>query len=104
MKYTLPAPKKVKKRGMNGQPQIVEEDDLSWLRRVRLPANNELIDSLEVGETATITLQGKIVALEMRDREGQSAKGEVEINVTSIETEGSKENDNVYTQMAKEED
>ena len=100
MKYTLPIPKKVKRTGKDNIPQIVEEDDLRWMRRVRLPANSELINSLSVNDKATIILVGKIVGLEMREREDQSPRGEIEINVDSIETQGS--SDNVFTQMAND--
>jgi len=101
MKYTLPAPKKVNRKTEKGLISV-EEDDLRWMRQVRLPANKELIDSLNVGETATIILTGKVIGLEMRERESKSPKGEIELSVNVIETEGEKKN--VFTEMAKEEE
>lgn len=78
-KYTVPKPKKNSNTHVEGVP--FQE------RRPRIhniPANDEIIKLLNVGEGAEVILQGKIVAVESRDNEhsdGPKASFDLEVHV-----------------------
>ena len=82
--FKLPKPKK------NSSKDSVETapvglDDY-YTRSVYLPADNKVLGAVEVGETATITLKGKVVTKVQRSEGPEKSEFTLEITSVAVET------------------
>lgn len=71
-KYVLPKPTKDEKE--------IEMSDMFYPRYVHLPANKSIINALEIGDGAEITLKGVVKKLSAREK-----SADFEIELRSIE-------------------
>jgi len=95
-KYNLPAlPKKKEPKGID-VPAMVYPDEYD--RSVRIPITKEMIEAMTVGETVEIVLIGKVKGLESRDVEKGKNRAEVNLEITSVETEETNE----FTKLAED--
>lgn len=76
-KYVLPKPKKDDSEDM----PVVPDD---YARTIYIPSNKAIIDALEMGKVAEVTLKGKVVGLEAREGEDYSSH-EFRLKLTSVE-------------------
>ena len=65
-KFTIPMPEK-----MEGE-DLGNSLDYPGARSVFLPANQEILDSLELGQEVEVQLIGRVKSLEQREREGEA--------------------------------
>lgn len=67
-KYQLPA--RTERNDDAGQPVAsIGGSSLDWQRKITVPANKEIIDALEVGESATVQITGTIISLSSSERD-----------------------------------
>lgn len=79
---------------------IAVEPDYEWLRRVRLPANEAIVNELSVGEDVEVVLKGTVLALSYRDSEKRK-EGDLELDVAMIVT---KKAGNEFSELAEDDD
>lgn len=91
-KYILPPPGKEKEK-----PVPVETYD-EWRRRVTIPVNKEILEALEVGASATVTLTSKVVGLSDNEREGEQSNRSVDLLIKSVEVPST----NVFEQLSED--
>lgn len=64
-KFELPALKKPKK---SGGAEVASSPDMDrWQRQTTIPVNKEILDALDVGDSITVTLEGKVTELTKRE-------------------------------------
>ena len=91
-KFTVPKPKKVK-----GGVEVAFEPSRP---NVFLPANSEILEELEIGDSITVTITGKVIGLEARERtDGEDFK-EFSLELKSVETDSKNE----FEKMADDDD
>jgi hypothetical protein len=78
MIYNIPAPKKEKRI------QSESVSGYSYVPNIYLPASREMVNSLEVGKTISITITGEVKGLEARESESGGSKNEIRIEPRSI--------------------
>lgn len=96
--FTLPALKRPKHE--NGL--VVDEpyDPLvndSWYRKVRIPVNKAILDTLKVGSNTKVLLTGKVVALESKQTEGKAERQELELELIAVSVP---EGENEFSELA----
>lgn len=89
-KYTIPKQKKT--NGSTHEEVAVAVDSAP---RAYLPANKEIIDSLEVGKSTKIVLEGKIISFSMSKKESS-----FDVEVTSVEVYGK----NTFEELSREDE
>lgn len=83
-KYKLPPLKKPKSKEAKEMAGCDNYYDDEWRRKIRLPANNEILEALTIDEEVTVTLRGKVCELQSRESDNQS-KIEFEVIVSEVE-------------------
>ena len=92
--YKIPKPKKVEESDVLTSPFMGRPS-------VYLPANSEIIESLEIGQEIEVMVKGKVVGLESRKREGEPEDfNEFNIELTSVEAYS----ENEFEKMSRDED
>lgn len=85
-KFELPPLKESKENTLEAVPENydpITED--RWYRQVRLPANAEIIDALEVGGMVELKLKGTVTMLESLQEARGKDRQELEIELSSVE-------------------
>lgn len=100
-KFILP---ELKSEG--GNVPMVEDSEYdpltedAWYRKVRIPASKEIIDALNVGDTATVKLRGIIKTLESTEKAEGKERQEFELSISSVEAYS----ENEYSELLDEDD
>lgn len=92
--FTLPKAKKQK--AAKASLAIDDNYDLRWRRRVRFPANKDIIADMSVGDEVSVIVTGKVVEVSSQDSE-TSTQANFEIDVDKI---GLDEKDNAFAELA----
>ena len=82
-KYKLPALKKSK-----DSLEVDRYDELtefSWARKINLPVNKEIVDSLKIGDKAEVTLDCVVKGLESRENENKTSRYNLEVELVAVE-------------------
>jgi len=85
-KYVLPKPKK-KKNGKSGPVVGTEssDDDLVWRRRLdSIPADQEILDELEVGDKYEMLITGTVTGLDMHKRDDGDTRRSFDFDMDSV--------------------
>ena len=82
--YTLP---KRTKNPKQNYPSVV--DDSEWRRRVTVPVNKAIIDSVMAGKTVDVHLVGKVIGTQYSERDGVTS-GTVEVDIDTVAIYGAK--------------
>jgi len=91
-KYTVPKPKK----GKEGS-EVVGLDN--YVPELYFPANKEMLDELEIGDTVEVRVVGKVIGLEAREGES-NASHEFRVALKSVETYG----ENEFEKLSRDDD
>ena len=83
---TYALPKRTKKVEKN-YPSAV--DDTEWRRRVTVPVNKAIIDSVLAGKTVDVHLVGKVIGTQYSERDGVTS-GTVEVDIDAVSIYGAK--------------
>lgn len=86
-KYVAPKPKKA-----NHQAEPMVHSDQEWRRRISIPVNREILDSVKVGDTVTLEVAGKVVSTSAREEDGTSCC-ELSLQMQSVATDHDDPND-----------
>jgi hypothetical protein len=82
-KYNLPKPKPQKK---SKGDECVPCEDTEWKRKIHgIPANKEILESLEAGGDYVVVLHGRVEALSSRERVGDKPHRDFDISISSVE-------------------
>lgn len=81
-KHTFP-PLKKKKSTKVGQA-VAPYDDDEWRRRVSLPVNDKILDTIEVGDMITLTIKAKVLG-KSENTDHQKSRCDLSIEIASIE-------------------
>lgn len=63
---TFVLPEIKKKKSDKDSPVALSSDD-SYRRQITIPVNKEILDALDVGDSVTVTLEGKVTELTKRE-------------------------------------
>jgi len=88
-KYTLPKTSP-SEEGIVSQPYAV----------LYIPANKEIIESLELDEPVEVKLRGRVKSLENRESNTDADRYEFQIEIQEVDAYG--ENENEFAKMARE--
>jgi hypothetical protein len=81
-RYVLPKPSKKQDENTLGAMPV---EDSSWRRRINVPANKAITDSLKTDEIVRITLVGRVKSIESRSSTEGGDSGSVELDTDSVE-------------------
>lgn len=90
-KYVLPKPSKANKAG----DSAVESSRGSHPKTVYLPANKKILDSLDIGNSYKVVLEGKLVSLSASETESS-----FDVELKSVEVYGK----NSFEELSREDD
>ena len=91
LSYTLP-PEKAEKEPMEIP---ATRDDYTypdeWARRITIPVNSEILQSLSVGGDVEVTLRGKVEELSENQSASDAGRTSMTISITSVDAESESE-------------
>lgn len=94
--YTLP---KIKKSGASKpEPEIEYSYPDEYDRKVHIPANKDILGSLEIGKVVTVELTGKVTEVTQEERESGRGRQCFTIQVEKVEAP----EDNEFEELAEE--
>lgn len=81
-KYTLPAEKKNKNKRKAGS--VAASDDVHWMRRISLPVNKAILESVDAGDMVTVRIDAEIEGVMMSESPDHK-ECSVKLNLTSVD-------------------
>lgn len=98
-KYVLPKPKKSKKSDSDECAPVCDND---WMRRVHgIPANEEIVGDITVGDEYVVVLRGTVMGADLRKQVDGDPTGGIDITVDSVEVYT--ESDNEFSKLTDDE-
>ena len=85
-KYVLPKPKK-KKKGNSDHAEVpsTSDDDMVWRRRLdSIPADQEILDNLEVGDKYEMLITGTVTGIDMHKRDNGDTRRSFDFDMDSV--------------------
>lgn len=95
LKYKLPP---IDKEEQDEPKTAINNDE--WRRRITIPVNDEILQALQVGDTVTIELTGKVTTLNSNESE-ESQEKNITIMVTQVCCDSEGESDRGSAAMKK---
>lgn len=104
LKFNIPPPPPKEDDGMDEVVAMSSDscDPYSWRRRITIPVSKEILDQCKVGDTATLSLIGRVVRTEADKRESEDAGKKEEYDLGIEISEVLYEGKNEYEELAED--
>ena len=82
-------------------PAVEAFDDNEWRREQRIPASEEMVNSLSVGDEVTIMLKGQVTGLESEDTSHRPNRHDITISMERVTMQDAK---NEFEQLVEDDE